>query len=155
SGTRELITTQLAKVSAWNGGAVAPIAALTFVWLASSGVHAIFDGIESVGHACPRAWWKKRALAFFACLALSVGVALIAFFGAGMKVVEKFLGKMPYTEMIPDAAGLVVRLVIGVAIAVGIVAGLYRLALGGSTRERMPLLPGAIAAVAVQTFLGF
>jgi len=108
-----------------------------------------------VAHASPRAWWRKRALAFFSCIAFSMGVALIAFLGAGAKVVEKFLGKLPYTELIPDAVGLAVRLAIGFAIAVGIIAGLYRVAVAGATRERIPPLPGPIAAVIVQSILGF
>jgi membrane protein len=153
--TRELLTTELGKVSAWNGGAVAPIAALTFVWLASSGVQAVFDGLELVAQAKARPWWKKRLLSIGACVALSVGVAVIAFLGTGMSWVEKLVGRIPMVDAIPPVVGLVVRLVIGFALAVALVAGIYALGLPKDARKRMPLIPGAIAAVVAQTILGF
>lgn len=154
-GTRDLLRNELGKVSAWNGGAVAPIAALTFVWLASSGVQSVFDGLELVAQANARPYWKKRLLAIGSCAALSIGVALIALLGAGMHAVEKLAGKLPLVDMIPDAAGLVVRLLIGFALAVGLVAGIYAVGLPKDARRRMPLLPGAIAAVIAQALLGF
>src|ERR1019366_8803569 len=40
---RDLVAAQLGQVARWNGAAVAPLAALVFVWLASSGIHAVFD----------------------------------------------------------------------------------------------------------------
>src|ERR1700742_4243132 len=38
--TRELIESEMHKVSSWNGGTVSITGAVVFVWLASSGVHA-------------------------------------------------------------------------------------------------------------------
>src|SRR5689334_11169611 len=55
---RTLISDEFARVSVWNGGRVGVGAAITFIWLASSGVHAIFDGIELESKAAPRPWWK-------------------------------------------------------------------------------------------------
>src|SRR5690349_8269125 len=56
--TRELVSRQLKHVAAWNGGSVAAPAALVFVWLASGGVHAVFDVLE-VKAGASRPWWKK------------------------------------------------------------------------------------------------
>ena len=53
---RELLSKELASVSAWNEGAVAPAAAATFVWLASSNVHTIFDSLELETKATARPW---------------------------------------------------------------------------------------------------
>src|SRR5690349_6588919 len=46
AATRELLSHELGAVAAWNGGAVAPTAIIVFLWLASSGVHAVFDAME-------------------------------------------------------------------------------------------------------------
>ncbi|MGZ3454159.1 MAG: YihY/virulence factor BrkB family protein [Polyangiales bacterium] len=154
-GTRDLLTKELARVSAWNGGAVAPIAALTFVWLASSGVQSVFDGLERVAQAKPRPWLKKRLIAIATCVGLSIGVALLGFLGAGMRLVEKFAGKLPFVDWVPDAVGSALRLAIAFAIAVGLVSGLYTVALPKSVRGHTPLVPGAIAAVLAQGVLGF
>src|SRR5258708_1404784 len=43
---RDLAWDELARVAKWNGGSVGPVAAIVFVWLASSGVHAVFDAFE-------------------------------------------------------------------------------------------------------------
>src|SRR5205814_3045123 len=59
---RELIVQQLATVAAWNGGRVAAPAALVFLWLASGGMHAVFDVLE-VKAGVGRPWWKKRLIA--------------------------------------------------------------------------------------------
>src|SRR3974390_2557616 len=42
---RSFVASQVAHVAAWSGG-VAPAAAVTFVWLASNGVHSVLEAIE-------------------------------------------------------------------------------------------------------------
>src|SRR5689334_15939484 len=44
--TRSLIHDELERVARWNGGAVGVTGAAIFVWLASTGVHAMFDAFE-------------------------------------------------------------------------------------------------------------
>jgi membrane protein len=151
---RELLTKELANVSAWNGGAVAPVAAATFVWLASSGVQSVFDGLELETEANPRPWWKKRLLAIGTCVALSVGVALIALLSVGVAVVQKFASGVTAGLPLASTVSLVVRTAVSAIIAVALVSGLYAVGLPPRARKRMPIIPGAIVAVALQTALG-
>ena len=59
---RQLVRTELRELATWNGGAVSLVSATVFVWLASSGMHSIFDGLElQVGAS--RGWVRKRVLA--------------------------------------------------------------------------------------------
>jgi membrane protein len=151
---RELVTKELANVSAWNGGAVAPAAAATFVWLASSGVHAVFDGLELETEAVPRPWWKKRLVAIATCLAMSIGVALIALLSIGVSVVQQFASDVGSRVPLASTFSVILRTAISAAIAVALVSGLYAAGLPGGARKRMPIVPGAIAAVVLQTALG-
>ncbi len=69
---KQLLEGQVRHVAAWHGSTVAPLAAGTFVWLAASGVHAVFDALE-VQSGTSRPWWKKRVLSIATCMALAVG----------------------------------------------------------------------------------
>src|SRR5689334_12692983 len=51
--SREMIANELERVAAWNGGKVGVSAGLMFLWLASSGIHSVFDGIEIETEAAP------------------------------------------------------------------------------------------------------
>jgi membrane protein len=74
ASTQELVTTELNRVSAWNSGTVGPITALTFLWLASSGIHAVFDALEAdLGRT--RSWLSTRIAALIGCVLLTVAVA--------------------------------------------------------------------------------
>ena len=81
---REMVGSELGRVAAWNGGKVGVKAGAIFIWLASSGIHSIFDGLELASDAVPRPWWKKRLLAIGTCVALSLGTALLAVLGTGL-----------------------------------------------------------------------
>jgi membrane protein len=151
---RELLTQELTKVSAWNEGAVGPVAALTFIWLASSGIHAVFDGLELETEATARPWWKKRALAMAACVALSIGVAAITMLSVGLGWIRRFAADAVPVINMPSIVSTVLRTGISAAIAVLLIAGLYTIGLPTRARKRMPLWPGAIAAVVLQTTLG-
>jgi membrane protein len=154
---RDLLTQQVDRVAAWHGGAVAPLAAATFVWLASSGVHAVFDALErQTGTSRP--WWKKRLLALATCVCLSLGVALLALLGAGVSWVETVIGAhLPegLLRAVHGPLGSAVRYAMGAAIAVAMVAGLYRVGIAREAKARFPTLPGAVLAVALQALLGW
>jgi membrane protein len=154
---RDLIAPQLEQLAGWRGGAIAPIAAATFLWLASSGVHAIFDAVE-VQTGTSRPWWKKRLLAIAACLALAVGVGLLALLGAGLDRIESLLG----AHLPPFLAGLgrgtgsqMVRIALGVIVAFAMVSGLYRVAIPPKCGRHFPVVPGAALAVVLQAALGW
>jgi membrane protein len=158
--TRELISRQLQQVAAWNGGSVAAPAAVVFVWLASGGVHAVFDVLE-VNAAVSRPWWKKRALALATCVALSIGSAVIVLVATGLTRAVAFLrGTMPIAEFESQVhvKGLLestFRVGFGLLTALGLVAGLYFVGVPRSVRRRTPVLPGALLAVALLAGLGY
>jgi membrane protein len=156
--TREMIGDELGRVAAWNGGKVGVEAGLMFIWLASSGIHSIFDGIELESDAAPRPWWKKRLLAIGSCVALSLGIALLTFLGTGM---GWFLGfargstLLRALELESSVVGQIVRLVIGAAVSLSLVTGLYAVSLPPGRRRAMPLLPGALVAIGLQIVIGY
>jgi membrane protein len=155
--TRELIRTELGRVAAWNGGKVGVTAGLVFIWLASSGVHSIFDGIELESEAGPRPWWMKRLLAIGACVALSVGVALLALLGTGLGWLWHLVGGatlLRALELESSSVGQIFRLFMGTAVAFGLVCGLYAIALPPGARRVTPVAPGAAVAIGLQIALG-
>jgi membrane protein len=156
--TREMIAGELGRVAAWNGGKVGVGAGLMFVWLASSGIHSIFDGIELESDVAPRPWWKKRLLGIAACVALSIGAAILALLGTGLGWLWRFVGSatlLRALELESGAGGHIVRLLIGAAVSFGLVSGLYWIALPPGTRRSMPIAPGALLAVGLQIIVGF
>jgi membrane protein len=154
---RELLVRQVARVAALRGGTFAPAAAGTALWLASSGVHAIFDGLE-VQTGTTRPWWKKRLLAVGTCIAFSIGGALLGLLGAGLDWLETLLGRTLPDWVVALAHGPVAhaaRWTAGALLAVALMAGLYRVAVPRPRDARYPLLPGALLAVALQAMLGW
>ena len=147
--TQTLLHDELGKVSAWNGGRVAPLAAIIFVWLASSGVHSIFDALEIATGTPERAWWKKRLRAIAMCVGLSIGGVALALLGIGLDWVHRLSGSQAAFGALHFVAMLSApfRVVLGLVIAVALVTALYWVGLPKCTRRRMPMLPGAIAAV--------
>jgi membrane protein len=154
--TQRLIKDQLAAVAAWNGGRVAAPAAVVFLWLGSGGVSAVFDVLE-VKAGAARPWWKRRLVAVGTCVALSVGVAVIALMVTGVdRIVALVRGALPWE--IPPTTGAVHtvgRLAVGFATAVALVAGLYTVGVPRSVRRNRVVWPGALLAVAIQTMLGY
>ncbi len=154
--TRELVSQEFGKMAAWNGGEVGLSAGLMFLWLASTGIHSIFDGIEIEGRSVPRAWWKKRALSLGAGVALSVGIAVFGLLGAGVGGVLGLLGasvSAKAVEFESTVLGQLLRIAVGAGLLFGIVSGLYWLALPKQGRRSMPVVPGALVAVGLQISL--
>ncbi|MGA7122277.1 MAG: YihY/virulence factor BrkB family protein [Polyangiaceae bacterium] len=154
---RELITRQVLSVASLRGGTLAPAAALTFLWLASSGFSAIFEGIE-VQTGTSRPWWKRRLLAIAACVAFALGGAVLALLGAGLERLGAVAGGGLPPWVVGFATGPVARIVrvaVGAVVAVAMLAGLYRLAVPRDDRSNQPLLPGSVAAAAMQASLGW
>lgn len=153
----ELIASQLGKVAKWNGGTVAPVAAVTFVWLAASGVHSVFDGLE-VQVGVTRPWWKKRLLAMATCVALSIGVALLALLGTGIEWLFHLAGQhVPafVRDLQWSGLGRIVRLVLGALIVFGLVAGTYWIGVPRKAQRKLPILPGAALAVVFHVAVGY
>lgn len=156
--TREMLGTELGQVAAWNGGKVGIAAGLMFVWLASSGVHSIFDGVEIETEAVARPWWKKRLLAIGTCAALSLGIALLALLGTGLGWLWQIVGGSTLfraLQLESSVLGQVIRMVLGAAVSFGLISGLYWVALPPRTRRTMRIVPGALLAMGLQIVIGF
>jgi membrane protein len=154
---RELLSRQVHRVAAWHGSTVAPAAALTFLWLAGSGVNAVFDALE-VQSGTSRPWWKRRALSLATCVVLAVGAAAMGLLGVGVG----WIGRLAGGALPPVVAALehgflgdALRWVSAALIAVSMTAGLYRVGIPRKRGEHAPILPGALVSVALQALLGF
>ena len=152
---RAFVGRELWQVSAWSGGTVGPIAGGVFVWLASSGVHAVCDALEGVTEGRPRPWWKKRLLSIAGCVALSVGVALITALGVGLDWISQITGTADPIHDLPTLAERSVRVGLAALVSLGLVLGLYAIGIVPAKLRRMPVLPGALLTVALQFVLGF
>jgi len=149
AATRDVVTSELFNVSRWNGGAVGIAGVVAFVWLASSGVQALFAGLE-LETGTVRAWWKRRLLAMLACVASSFVVALIGLLATGIRDVLAWLGRyLPALSFFGSLGirGRVEGLAASCLIAFAYVCGLYWMGIPADARRRMPLVPGAAIAV--------
>jgi membrane protein len=152
---RHLVETQVEKVAHWNSGKVAPVAVITFVWLASTGVHSIFDALE-VQSETARPWWQKRLLAIATCVGMSVGVAVLGVLAIGFDRLAILAGRavsLPTREA--TFARDVARWALGFAISVAMISALYGVGIPRATRYRTPILPGALLAAALLATLGW
>jgi membrane protein len=154
---RELVMKQVNHVASWHGGAVAPIAAAMFVWLASSGISAVFDALELQSGSVPRPWLEKKVLAVGTCIVLSVGGAVIALLGSGVAWLEGLAGAhLPawVVSLVHGPAGIVARWIVGVLLAIAMIDGLYRVGVPRCEGKRPPALAGAVVAVGLMIALG-
>jgi membrane protein len=154
--TRELVQSELVKVARWNGGAVGITGTVGFVWLASSGVHALLDALERESGAS-RPWPQKRAFAVATCLGLCVVVALLTVLSPGIDEALAWIGqRVPGLESLggtrPWWEGPV-RIVASLAVGFGYVCALYFIGVPKSARKGTPILPGAAVAVALQAVM--
>jgi membrane protein len=154
---RALVAGQVQQVAAWQGRTVAPIALVVFVWLASTGVHAVFDALE-VQSGVARPWWRKRLLALGTCLGLSVGVGLLGLLSAGLNAMQALAGQTLPAWLLRAEHGPVgelLRWFLARLVAVGMIAALYRVGIPRNERRRVVVLPGAVLAVVLQSAFGW
>jgi membrane protein len=149
---RQLLRKELAELAAWNGGTVSFLSTVIFVWLASSGMHSIFDALElQVGAS--RSWWRKRLISIVVCFLLPLVVALLAMVAPGFDEALAYLRVVQPGEASPLKQA--VRGLGSVVLLFGYVYGLYWLGIPPRKRRRMPLAPGAMVAVMLQIALSF
>jgi len=155
---RELVMKEAEHVASWHGRAVAPIAAATFLWLASTGIAAVFEALEVQSGAPRRPWLTKRVLAIGTCIALAAGGALIALLESGVVWLERVSGTHPsdwLVSVVHGPVGRIARFIVGALIAIAMVAGLYRVGVPRGEGARPRVLGGAVVAVMLMVALGY
>ena len=124
----ELVGSELGRASA--SASITPFAAVAYLWLASSGIHAVFDGFEAQTKVT-RGWIHKRLWSLVSCVALTA-TALVLGVG-GWASAHLHVG---------DSA--VLRIVVSALVLYLVVAWLYRVGLPKKARASMPLWPGTL-----------
>jgi membrane protein len=133
----------------FSGGAVAPVAILGSLWLASNAFYMLMSVFERAVRAAPRAWWKKRLIAIACVLATNLifaatTVAAVAITGGPSKLLS-------FLRTGDELVGPLERAVsIGVALlgATGALALFFRVAVNRPGLNRR-IWPGAVATVAL------
>lgn len=57
-----VVKKEVERLAGAGGAALGPVAAGSFLWIASGGTHGLMNAVETVIGAPRRAWWKKRLL---------------------------------------------------------------------------------------------
>lgn len=70
---------EVERLAGAGGTALGPVAAFTFLWIASGGTHGLMNAVENVVGAPKRPWVKKRLLAFAWVIASLLAVAVASF----------------------------------------------------------------------------
>jgi membrane protein len=154
--TRDLVTTELFHVSRWNGGTIGLTSALAAVWLASSGIQALFEGLE-IETGAVRSWGERRFRALVTCIGLSFVVATIAMLTTRVRDLLGWLGRhapslaflSPWSAPIDHLEGFLASALLTFAY----ICGLYYVGVPSTARRRMPLVPGAAVAVALDVVM--
>lgn len=74
-----IVRSQVDRLAGAGGTAFGPVAAATFLGIASGGTHGLMNAVENVVGASKRAWWRKRLLAFAWVVGSVAAFALAAF----------------------------------------------------------------------------
>src|SRR5580658_5349843 len=80
ASSAELVGHELQRMAGARAGSIAPLSALTFFWLASSGIHHMMAVFERAVHASRRRWIEQRALAL-ACVAMGLAMVSLTSWG--------------------------------------------------------------------------
>jgi len=73
-----VVKTEVERLAGAGGATLGPVAALSFLWVASGGTHGLINAVETVVGAPKRPWLKKRLLALAWVVALLAAFALAA-----------------------------------------------------------------------------
>lgn len=74
-----VVKTEVQRLAGAGGATLGPAAALSFLWVASGGMHGLINAVETVVGAPRRKWIKKRLLALALVIAALGAFALAAF----------------------------------------------------------------------------
>lgn len=133
SGALDLVDHEVAQASAATS--ITPFAALAYLWLASSGIHAVFDGFDAQTKVA-RTWVHKRLWSLVSCVALTATALALG------------LGGLAWSRLhLGDTLSFGVRIVVSALVLYLAVAWLYRVGLPSTVRRSMPLWPGTMLVV--------
>ncbi len=74
-----VVKTEVKRLAGAGGATLGPVAALSFLWIASGGTHGLMNAVETVVGAPRRSWLKKRGLALAWVIASLGAFAFAAF----------------------------------------------------------------------------
>ena len=74
-----VVKTEVERLAGAGGATLGPVAALSFLWVASGGTHGLINAVETVVGAPRRSWVRKRLLALAWVVSLLAAFALAAF----------------------------------------------------------------------------
>jgi membrane protein len=143
---------ELFRIAAWNGGSVTPLAAVFFFWLASTGVHSVFDAFEAQT-GTERSWIAKRLLALGVCVALSCAGAVVALIGSGLGWALRSAHEPPLGHHAGTLWEQIVQGIVGLLVLYALVAGLFRVGIPRKARVELPLVPGTFVVVVLHVAL--
>jgi membrane protein len=134
----------------FSAGAVAPIAILGALWLASSAFHTLMSVFELAVHAVRRSWWNKRMIAIGCVLVGIGGLALSGYFavliaGGPIALLESFAPT--YSGTGAKLARWIAPLVAWAG-ATALLAGFFRIAVRRPHVKRR-VWPGAFLTMAI------
>ena len=136
-------------------GAVAPIAVVGSLWLASSAFHTLMSMFEVAIGARRRPWWTKRLIAigcvFAAILAFALTGVVAVQLAGGPAALFRFVRA---GEGIAAPLGRVLAAGVGLLAATAALAGFFRIAVHRPDVDRR-VWPGAALAVAIGGFASF
>ena len=79
-GTAEaVVKKEVERLAGAGGTALGPVAAASFLWIASGGTHGLMNAVENVIGAPRRPWWKKRVYSLAWVFASLAAFALASF----------------------------------------------------------------------------
>jgi membrane protein len=149
-----LLSSELVAVAQWDGAMIGFTGALGTLWLASSGVHAIFDALQ-VATAARRPWFRQRLLSIATCGVLSIAVAALAVLGPGLDAAFGALNPWFPSLGDPTLFGRGIRGLLGFVVVFAQTYLLYWVGVPAVVRRSMPLAVGAITATCLQVVLSF
>lgn len=140
----------------FSPGAVAPIALLGSVWLASSAFHTLMSVFEVAIGAVRRSWWTKRLIAigcvFGAIVAFALTASLAVQLAGGPTALLRFVRAGGEAEGAP--VGRMIAAVFGVLSATTALAGFFRIGVHRPHVKRR-VWPGAALTVAIGGIASF
>ena len=150
--TAHVARRELLRIAAWNGGSVTPLAAITFLWLASTGIHSVFDAFEAQT-GTERSWIRKRLLALGVCVGLSCASAVVALLGTGLAWVLR-RAREPSLGVDDPLWAQAAQGIVGLLLLYGIIAALFRVGIPRRARIDLPLSIGTLVVVFLHVVLG-